>query len=207
MRLTIRRRWVIVGAVLVAVAGAAVGSVMAFSGGNERSLGEDERNSAEYFNFDTPIIDGVKVASVDAAKSVLPFDPVTPDQVGAPISIIVRAEAAPAQQILGLVYKDPKYGQFVMIEQPNIGTKEELERLVKQCDDPNVTCEGKWSLTTLSDGSEAAEIVGSPDSEHETTSAIWMKGSIAFDLVGPASSFDSDSIIELANLFEAAAKG
>jgi hypothetical protein len=70
-----------------------------------------------------------------------------------------------------------------------------------------VTCEGKWSLTTLDDGSEVAEIVGSSDSEHETTSAVWMKGSIAFDLVGPASSFDSDSIIELANLFEAAAKG
>jgi hypothetical protein len=108
--------WVIVGAVLIAVAGAAVGSVMAFSGGNERSLGEDERNSAEYFNFDTPIVDGVKVASVDAAKSVLPFDPVTPDQISAPVSTFVREEAAPAQQILGLVYEDPKYGQFVMIE-------------------------------------------------------------------------------------------
>ncbi len=179
---------------------------MALSSGESRSLGEGERNSAEYFNFETPIADGKELASLDAAKALLPFNPVTSDQISAPTSTFVRADAAPEQQILGLVYNDPKYGKFVMIELPNIGTKESLEKLVTQCDSPDATCEGKWSLTNLNDGTEVVEIVGSPDSEHETTSAVWMKGNIAFDLVGPASSFDSDTVLTVANLFEAAVK-
>ena len=156
----------------------------------------EESNSAEYVDFNEPLLAGRKLPSVADAAAEIRFRPVAPAAAGMPVSVWIPARAT--QHLLALVYQHPSYGRFMVIEVPNIGTQQDLEGLVAQC---MAGCEEQWTVAQLEDGSEAIVFEGSPSVPHETTGVIWIHSGLALNVLGPAASFSRDAALALANLF------
>ena len=169
---------------------------------SEKPAVGEESNSAEHVDFEQPLLSGRKLPSVADAAANLPFKPVAPASAGPPISVWIPAQAR--QHLLALVYQDPGYGRFMVIEVPNIGTQQDLEGLVAQC---TTGCQEHWSLVHLDDGSEAVLFEGSPVIPYETTGVIWIQNGLAMNVLGPAASFSRDAALALANRFNSPSAG
>jgi hypothetical protein len=205
--------------VLVLVVVAALGGLVAASGHAPRAAAtlhrarthplvrasntRHESNSTDHVNFDNPMVDGKKLASVAHAAAALPFTPIAPPTAGAPLSIFVHgSDVPPSAQTLALVYQHPQFGRFMVIELPNVTNEQNLEAEVAQCASG---CNETWSLINLHDGSKAVLIAGSAGVPYQTNAIIWLRGAVALNVVGPASTFTESDAEAVANLFEATA--
>jgi hypothetical protein len=189
---------------VVAVAAAAAGVSVASCGSGDRPSAEaSESSNVEHVDFDRPFVNSKRLASVQQAQAEVVFRPVAPAAVGKPFSVFVNAdEADPAQQTLALIYQHPKFGRFMLVELPNFGTPDDLAAIVDNCTS-NTPCESEWSLVQLNDGARAALKVGSPTVPFETTGVIWMRGNVAFQLLGPVETFGREAALAIANVVEA----
>jgi hypothetical protein len=197
------RRAALLAVALLAVAAAAAGVFGASSSSDDRPPAEaSESSNVEHVDFDQPFVKSKRLASVQRAQGEVVFRPVAPAAVGKPLSVFVNAdEADPAQQTLALIYQHPKFGRFMLVELPNFGTSDDLAAIVANCT-PDTPCESDWSLVQLNDGAQAALKVGSPSVPFETTGVIWMRGNVAFQLLGPVETFGREAALAIANVVE-----
>jgi len=136
---------------------------------------------------------------MNAAANDLSFTPAYPGGVGAPSKIEVSDPSGlePNQRALGLVYQDPSYGRFWVIEEVSETTESWLKGLAS-CDHSS-GCEGSWSLVTLKDGTTAVDFAGS------TNGVLWLYNGVRYDVFGPPATFSTDDALAVANATEAAA--
>lgn len=196
-----RASLVVVGA--VAVAAVAVGVSVAWSSSGLWTAEPSESSRVDHVDFDKAFVDARELGSVQEAQGAVAFKPVAPPAIGKPLSVFVNAdETDRAQQALALIFQHPKFGRFMLVELPNVGSPADLAAVVANCT-PATPCVSEWSLVRLNDGAEAALKVGSPAVPFETTGVIWMRGNVAFQLLGPATSFTPETALAIANIVEA----
>lgn len=189
---------------VVAVTAVVIGASVAWSSSGDGASPEaSESSSVEHVDFDKAFVNARKLGSVQEAQGTVAFKPVAPPAIGKPLSVFVNAdETDPAQQTLALIFQHPKFGRFMLVELPNAGTPADLAAIVANCT-PATPCDSEWSLVRLNDGADAALKVGSPTVPFETTGVIWMRGDVAFQLLGPATSFNEEAALAIANIVEA----
>ncbi|MBD0347647.1 MAG: hypothetical protein ICV59_00720 [Thermoleophilia bacterium] len=195
--------------VLLLAAAALVAAGVAF--GLVRSSSEPDTaqtETADSLRFDSPPLPlGQKVADVNAASRLLPFDPVVPDSLGEPKEVWVQENTQTA-----LLYDSGAFGRFNVYEaqrDSNIDLKvavQGLKKLAADCAERG-SCEGAVEkMISLADGTPALLIQGNPELPHHTTSVLWFDEEISWNVVGPVASFATAEAVAVANAFATADK-
>jgi hypothetical protein len=138
---------------------------------------------------------------VSEASADLSFPPAVPQDVSPPTTIDVSDPKDPSlskdQRVLALVYDDPQYGQFWILEHLTDLGASDLQQMATNCT-PEKGCEGQEQMMQLEDGTQALSI----GSASITNGAIWVSGSVYYDVVGPAPAFTLDDATAIANLVQ-----
>jgi len=144
-------------------------------------------------DWDAPLVDGVSLAAVEEAQALVPFPVFLPDELGAPVRLVVTdpASAAPEMRAVAAVYDHATYGRFWVIVRISEMSEEEL-RSWAGCD-PAAGCEGSWTLVPFR-GSDEAILIEGP----LATSVVWLSGDLRYDVVGPAQTFGGTAALEVA---------
>jgi hypothetical protein len=154
-----------------------------------------ETDSAQSFDWDNIVRNGLTVDALAEAQGYLSFEPISPRSLGSPLRILV---SDPAQfeldaRSVGMEFKDPTYGHFWIIENASQTTQKELEGLVDQCKS-SPKCEGTWSVVDIRDGVRAVLIEGPP-----STLLEWLESGLRVVVMGSPDEFTGDEAISVAN--------
>jgi hypothetical protein len=169
---------------------------------------DSQTENIDVLRFDRPpLADAREVASPAAAAPELAFPPVVPREVGPPQKSWINTQSDRAHQVLALLYDDSTRGRFFVIESPRDtdvtpeGAQQSLEQMATECADPSAGCEGAWSVITLKDGTRALLIEGDPDIPDQTTSVLFYRANVLFNIVGPVATFDRSDALAVAEQF------
>jgi hypothetical protein len=142
------------------------------------------------------VVNGISVASAEAARADLAFPAVLPASLGTPASSILMTnpEAAPEKQrAFGAMFNgDASLGLFWVLEQPAEVQPDELLSLL-DCK-PEEGCEGTRAAVDLSGG-----VVGVVVADSEVMSVRWIFNGVQFDVIGPASTLSEEEVTQLAD--------
>jgi hypothetical protein len=159
----------------------------------------DSRDQADLqggFNWQYPLVNGMKTDDLADASKALAFSPVAPDDLGKPTAIWVTdpESAAVDDRVLALVYIDPTYGEYWVLESHTTATKV-ASTLVANCTGENGCEADKVALVTLESGDEASV------QRQETTvqNARWVHNSVMYTVMGPATTMSWDAVLVIAN--------
>jgi hypothetical protein len=147
-------------------------------------------------DWDAPLVNGVTVPDIQIANEALAFTGIVPKGLNSdPAIMITDPSAAPREdRSLGLVYDDPQFDRFYIVEVIPQTTQKELEYLAASCD-PATGCQGSWSLVSLADEITALLIQGPV-----ATSIVFLTPDVRIDIVGPAETLSGDEVTQIANL-------
>jgi hypothetical protein len=138
----------------------------------------------EPVDWDHPFIDGLEVPTLAEAARHVPFGPVMPPALAGLRSIVVHRAVWPIRErAVAFVYQTPSYGRLFAIESPPVMTEAELEAMAAGCL-PQRGCEGSWTMINLTNTARALLIAGPV-----TTSILWVRNGILFNVYGPAETF------------------
>lgn len=157
-----------------------------------------------------PLADGGGIGSLNEATAIAGFRPVHPLLLGEPSAIYVHAQSDPGKQTIALVFDSSAYGRFFAYQTPlDVGVTPQavqgsLESLAVDCADASNECEGRWAIVMMADGTKGLLIEGSEHADGHTTTIMWTRTAILYNIVGPASTFSAADAIAVGNLFIAA---
>lgn len=129
-------------------------------------------------NWDSPLLDGVNLSSLQAAQPNLPFTPVAP-RFGAPdvIQIDDPAQVQPTDQTLALVFHLQDYGT-VLVEERSPGDWS-LAQMQARADDPSAPPDAFQMVPVRNTSGLLIQGDG-------VGRVIWIEKGILFDITGPA---------------------
>jgi hypothetical protein len=138
-----------------------------------------------------PLVGGVQVPDVAAAKARLPFAPSVPSNAAAPSRVYVsdRAHSAPSEQAFAAVVRDPKYGPFQVLEQQTAMTEDQLEAWATTCN----TCTIQ-QVAIL--GQRHFLILASPG---HGLAISWLTGTTLHTIIGPNETLTEANALALAS--------
>lgn len=145
----------------------------------------------------TPVVNPMPVPNAQEAGNHLDFPPPTPRGLGQPDQVLVTHpdSALRTDRIISLEYTHPDFGHFLVLQSVSQTNEAELSNIAARCL-PETGCEAKASVEVLGQNNIALLLEGPT-----TTSIIWIRGRVRFDVVGPADSFTAEDARGVANQF------
>ncbi|HXF37073.1 MAG TPA: hypothetical protein VNO17_07835 [Actinomycetota bacterium] len=192
---------------------------------SDRDLGSADRGGGEEPDaafLAKPLGDlGVEVTSLAQAR--LPFEPLVPERLGAPVRIVATT-GGPQEVSVAWVFDHPTLGEFAVVERVDDWTEAGLKLEAASVPSPGCTTvevdngEGKGTvercasnnseLIKLADGQDALLTAGEsfsvvtwiePLVARPQVAAQLAGFNVVVDVMGPASGFTTDQAIEAAN--------
>lgn len=189
-------RWATVAGALVALAGCANAAPGVGAGQTPSPTSEPSEVVAggQPIDWENPIAIGVPLPSLDALGDVVSFQPVLP-AMGEPLNLLVNDPESfdELDRGFGAQYETADGGLFWLLEEPSDMAQKDLEGIPAQCD-PAEGCQGKWSLTTLDDGTVGLLVEGPV-----SVGLVWLHKGIYLDVIGQPGDVTGGEAIEAAN--------
>lgn len=150
------------------------------------SAGEDPPHKQGLpVDWDNPI-KGQEVSSFEQTKSLLPFAPYDPKNLGQAIGLFVSNGAQMKSRVLGLVYDTPEYGRVVVIEELLHVPMSDYQAGMKQIVDSSAAqseLAGQSELVAIRGGLTAL-VTATEDGR--VADIRWTDGTIVFLVRGPS---------------------